>query len=71
MRRNGPRRHQRSLEQLAAWLDTFWWCDCDYHNVASLRCYGCGARPSRRLRHLMTTRTPGAPRNLDERATAA
>lgn len=71
MRRNRSTRHQRSLEKLAAWLDTFWWCDCDYHNVASLRCYGCGARPSRRLRHLTTRRTPGAPGNLDERATAA
>jgi hypothetical protein len=29
------------------WLEEFWSCDCDYHNVASFRCYGCGARPPR------------------------
>ena len=71
MRRNGSTRRQRSLEQLAAWLDTFWWCDCDYHNVASLRCYGCGARPSRRLRALMAKRTHTSPRRLEERVPAA
>jgi hypothetical protein len=47
MKRKGSRRRQRRLEQLARWLEEFWSCDCAYHNVASLRCYGCGARPPR------------------------
>lgn len=71
MRRNGATRRQRSVEQLAAWLDTFWWCDCDYRNVVSVRCYGCGARPSRRLRQFMARRAHGAPRKAEERVTAA
>jgi hypothetical protein len=40
----------RRLLQLARWLETFWWCQCNYSNVATLRCYQCGRRPPRRLR---------------------
>ncbi len=40
----------RRLAQLARWFETFWWCKCDYHNIATYRCYHCGARPPRRLR---------------------
>jgi hypothetical protein len=47
MKRKGSRRRQRRLEQLARWLEEFWSCDCEYHNVASFRCFGCGARPPR------------------------
>jgi|1186.fasta_scaffold19927_2 hypothetical protein len=47
MKHKGSRRRQRRLEQLARWLEELWSCDCAYHNVASFRCYGCGARPPR------------------------
>lgn len=29
------------------WLEEFWSCGCHYHNIASFRCYGCGAKPPR------------------------
>lgn len=37
---------------LALWLESFWWCDCNYHNVATYRCYCCGSRPPKALRAL-------------------
>jgi hypothetical protein len=40
----------RRLLQLARWFETFWWCRCNYSNIAALRCYACGARPPKRLR---------------------
>lgn len=40
----------RRVTQLARWFETFWWCKCDYNNIATYRCYHCGARPPRRLR---------------------
>jgi len=40
----------RRLIQLARWFETFWWCKCSYSNIATLRCYHCGARPPRQLR---------------------
>jgi hypothetical protein len=40
----------RRLMQLARWLETFWCCQCNYSNVATLRCYQCGRRPPRQLR---------------------
>ena len=36
--------------ELARWFETFWWCRCNYSNIATLRCHYCGRRPSRRLR---------------------
>ena len=36
--------------ELARWFETFWWCTCNYNNIAALRCFHCGARPPRRLR---------------------
>ena len=43
-------RRTHRLTQLAQWFETFWWCRCDYNNIATYRCYHCGARPPRRLR---------------------
>ncbi|MDQ4090372.1 MAG: hypothetical protein M3163_08730 [Actinomycetota bacterium] len=48
-------RRERRLLQLARWFETFWWCECDYHNIAAYRCYHCGARPPRRLREMAAT----------------
>jgi hypothetical protein len=36
--------------ELARWFETFWWCRCNYSNIAAFRCHYCGRRPSRRLR---------------------
>jgi hypothetical protein len=56
MRRRAAERRSRRLDQLARWLETFWWCRCDYNNIATYRCYHCGARPPRRLRAELDTR---------------
>lgn len=40
----------RRLIQLARWFETFWWCKCNYSNIATFRCYHCGRRPPRQLR---------------------
>ena len=50
MRQRRADRRMRRLMQLARWLETFWWCQCSYSNVATLRCYHCGRRPPRHLR---------------------
>lgn len=50
MRRRAIERRERRLLQLARWFETFWWCKCDYNNIAAYRCYHCGARPPRKLR---------------------
>ena len=55
MRRRAVERRERRLLQLARWFETFWWCECDYHNIATYRCYHCGARPPRRLREMAVT----------------
>jgi hypothetical protein len=49
MRHLGSRRRQRRLDRLAMWLEEFWSCACNYHNIASVRCYGCGAKPPRHV----------------------
>ncbi len=50
MRRRAVERRNRRLAQLARWFETFWWCKCNYSNIATYRCYHCGARPPRHLR---------------------
>jgi hypothetical protein len=52
----------RRLAQLARWVETFWSCKCDYNNIATYRCYHCGARPPRTLRaELEATARCGGP----------
>ncbi len=51
MRRMASERRRRQLALLARWFEIFWWCRCNYCNVATYRCYHCGARPPRRLRN--------------------
>lgn len=50
MRGKGSQRRRRQLAPLARWFEIFWWCRCNYTNIAAYRCYHCGARPPRRLR---------------------
>ena len=50
MRRMASERRRRQLARLARWFDIFWWCRCNYGNVATYRGYHCGARPPRHLR---------------------
>jgi hypothetical protein len=57
MRRRANERRERRLLQLARWIETLWWCKCDYNNVAAYRCFHCGARPPRRLRAQMAAIT--------------
>lgn len=57
MRRRVSERRERRLLQLARWFETFWWCKCDYHNIAAYRCYHCGARPPRSLRARVASMT--------------
>ena len=54
MRRRHSIRHYRRFAKLAAlWVEVFWSCRCDYHNVATYRCRGCGSRAPRALRNLV------------------
>lgn len=48
------RRLRRRWVYLAArWIEILWWCPCDYNNIATYRCYYCGARPPREIRDLL------------------
>jgi hypothetical protein len=40
----------------ARWLEMLWRCPCEYSNVATYRCYGCGSRPPRELRAQVAAR---------------
>lgn len=40
----------RGRRRLVPWLESMWRCNCEYSNVATYRCYGCGHRPPRWLR---------------------
>ena len=65
MGRWGAERRRRRTEQLAQWFETFWWCRCDYNNIATYRCYHCGARPPRSLQaELRATPRAGEPASL-------
>ena len=63
MKRRADERRERRLLQVARWFETFWWCKCDYHNIATYRCYHCGARPPRRLRAEVAS-MPASTRHL-------
>lgn len=67
MRRRGAERRAHRLAQLARWLETFWWCKCDYNNIATYRCYHCGARPPRRLRAELRDMTAAQNHSLSGR----
>ncbi len=42
---------RRQWKRLAArCLEVLWSCPCEYNNVATYRCYGCGSRPPREVR---------------------
>ena len=54
MRHRSTRRHYRRFSKLAVlWVEVFWSCRCEYHNVATYRCRGCGSRAPRALRELV------------------
>jgi hypothetical protein len=49
-------RLRRRWRRLAArWVELLWSCPCEYTNVATYRCYGCGARPPREVRTFLAT----------------
>ena len=43
-------RKQRWAAIAARWIEMLWRCPCQYTNVATYRCCGCGSRPPRELR---------------------
>ncbi len=43
-------RTPRWMAVAARWVELLWRCPCQYTNVATYRCFGCGARPPRALR---------------------
>lgn len=47
---------RRWIEVRARWVEILWCCSCDYHNIATFRCYFCGAKPPRELRDLVASR---------------
>lgn len=49
-------RHRRWADVAARWLEMLWRCPCQYSNVATYRCYGCGSRPPRELRQRVAAR---------------
>ena len=51
MRATASHKRRSPLAELAMrWVEVLWSCRCQYHNVAALRCRGCGSRPPRELR---------------------
>ena len=61
------RRRRHTCAHTVEELQAHWMCDCHYHNVVAFRCYGCGARPPRRVRAMLrsllseATRRPRRP----------
>ncbi|MGH9224664.1 MAG: hypothetical protein ACRD2W_13000 [Acidimicrobiales bacterium] len=54
MRAAAATKRRIPLSELAMrWVEVLWSCRCQYHNVATLRCRGCGSRPPRELRDLV------------------
>ena len=43
-------RKQRWVAIASRWIEMVWGCRCQYTNIATLRCRGCGARPPKALR---------------------
>jgi hypothetical protein len=49
-------RLRRQWRRLAArWVELLWSCPCEYNNIATYRCYGCGARPPREVRAFLAS----------------
>ena len=47
---------RRRWRRLAArWVELLWSCPCEYNNIATYRCYACGARPPREVRAFLAT----------------
>jgi hypothetical protein len=43
------------------WIEMLWRCRCEYTNIASYRCYGCGSRPPRQLRQAVVASVEADP----------
>lgn len=51
MKRCSHNERKRQWVAIASrWIEMLWRCRCQYTNVATFRCYGCGSRPPRELR---------------------
>ena len=49
-------RLRRQWRRVAArWVELLWSCPCEYNNIATYRCYACGARPPREVRAFLAT----------------
>ncbi len=46
-------RRAEDWSEVARWLGVFWFCRCNYSNVASYRCYYCGKRAPAEVRTLV------------------
>ncbi len=62
MERSGLGKHrQRWVAMASRWIEMLWRCPCQYTNVATYRCYGCGSRPPRALRAVVAASVQGDP----------